>query len=234
MKLTPAPDFLLLDAITIEGFRFDRQRPLVHGDALSLSIAAASVVPRSPGTASCWRWTRGNPATVFAQHKGYGTVAHLEAPGAWAPARNIGALLSRPTTDAGRSLRRDARGGDSVVEASTHQRGRNGKPGRGLPAAPGLPRRGAQLPDPSGGESTSSWLAVPSSPSWRSRAAGAPRRGTLGGHLALQGPTGLTRPRPCTSRRTPRVLDLSFRRGDRGPERGWWGGFEGPPSGGRF
>jgi len=79
MKLTPAPDYLLLDAITIEGFRFDRQRPLVHGDALSLSIAAASVVAKVTRDRLLLEMDARYPGYGFAQHKGYGTVAHLEA-----------------------------------------------------------------------------------------------------------------------------------------------------------
>lgn len=79
MKLPAAPDHLLLDAITIEGFPFERQTPLVHGDALSLSIAAASVVAKVTRDRLMLELDAKYPGYGFAKHKGYGTAAHLEA-----------------------------------------------------------------------------------------------------------------------------------------------------------
>jgi ribonuclease HII len=79
MKLTPQPDWLLLDAITIEGFLFDHQQPIIHGDALSLSIAAASVVAKVTRDHLMLELDEKYPGYGFAQHKGYGTSAHLEA-----------------------------------------------------------------------------------------------------------------------------------------------------------
>jgi len=43
--LVPLPDFLLVDAFLIPGVPIP-QRPIVHGDALCASIAAASIVAR--------------------------------------------------------------------------------------------------------------------------------------------------------------------------------------------
>lgn len=79
MKLIPHPDWLLLDAITIEGFRFEHQQPIIHGDALSLSIAAASVVAKVTRDRLMLELDSKFPGYGFAQHKGYGTAAHLAA-----------------------------------------------------------------------------------------------------------------------------------------------------------
>jgi ribonuclease HII len=79
MKLTPAPDYLLIDAITIEGIPFDRQQPIIRGDSLSLSIAAASVVAKVTRDRLMRELEVKYPGYGFAQHKGYGTASHLEA-----------------------------------------------------------------------------------------------------------------------------------------------------------
>jgi ribonuclease HII len=79
MKLNPQPDWLLLDAITIEGYPFDRQQPIIHGDALSLSIAAASVVAKVTRDRLMLELDDKFPGYGFAKHKGYGTAAHLAA-----------------------------------------------------------------------------------------------------------------------------------------------------------
>src|SRR5262249_39610996 len=44
-NLDPAPDFLLTDAVTLPAVRVPL-RPIIKGDALSLSIAAASIVAK--------------------------------------------------------------------------------------------------------------------------------------------------------------------------------------------
>jgi ribonuclease HII len=72
------PDFLLLDFMTLPDPRCP-QRGIPHGDALSLSIAAASIVAKVTRD----RWMREQEASYpgygFTQHKGYATAAHREA-----------------------------------------------------------------------------------------------------------------------------------------------------------
>lgn len=72
------PDFVLLDYLTLRDLACP-QRGLVHGDALSLSIAAASIVAK----VSRDRWMAANevlyPGYGFGQHKGYGTTQHQAA-----------------------------------------------------------------------------------------------------------------------------------------------------------
>jgi len=72
------PDFVLLDYLTLRDLACP-QRGLVHGDALSLSIAAASIVAK----VSRDRWMAETevlyPGYGFGQHKGYGTTQHQAA-----------------------------------------------------------------------------------------------------------------------------------------------------------
>jgi len=76
--LSPAPQILLVDAVTVPGVRIP-QIPIVHGDALSASIAAASIVAKVHRDALLDALGRRHPAYGFEQHKGYGTPEHWEA-----------------------------------------------------------------------------------------------------------------------------------------------------------
>lgn len=73
-----APDYVLVDALTLPGLVIP-QRALVHGDSLSVSIAAASIV------AKVWRdrlmreYDRLHPGYGFARNAGYGTSEHRRA-----------------------------------------------------------------------------------------------------------------------------------------------------------
>jgi ribonuclease HII len=76
-RLTPAPDFLLVDAMPLS-LRMP-QRPLIKGDAQCHAIAAASIV------AKVWRdermrvWDEIFPQYGLAAHKGYFTPEHARA-----------------------------------------------------------------------------------------------------------------------------------------------------------
>jgi ribonuclease HII len=77
-RLLPPPDSLLIDHLHLPGVALP-QHSLPHGDALVLSIAAASIV------AKVFRdWLMRDcdlcfPGYGFAQHKGYGTPQHRAA-----------------------------------------------------------------------------------------------------------------------------------------------------------
>jgi len=75
--LTPAPDFLLVDAVDVD-LPFP-QRAVIHGDALSRSIAAASILAKVERDHSMKEWDRLYPQYGFLFHKGYGTPQHLQA-----------------------------------------------------------------------------------------------------------------------------------------------------------
>lgn len=75
--LSVASDFLLIDAMPIE---IDiPQRNIIRGDALSISIAAASIVAKTTRDAYMVEMDGLFPEYGFLDHKGYGTKKHIEA-----------------------------------------------------------------------------------------------------------------------------------------------------------
>jgi ribonuclease HII len=82
--LSCPPDFVLLDFLTLPELTC-RQRGIPHGDALSLSIAAASIVAKV--TRDRWMCEQESlfPGYGFKQHKGYATEMHREAVGRLGP-----------------------------------------------------------------------------------------------------------------------------------------------------
>ena len=77
-KLHPAPDYVLVDAVQIPEIPVP-QLPLVKGDGLSASIAAASVLAKVTRDRLMDSYDREYPQYGFARHKGYGTREHVEA-----------------------------------------------------------------------------------------------------------------------------------------------------------
>ncbi len=74
---TPVTD-VLIDALT--GLHISaRQHPLIHGDALSYSIAAASIVAKVERDRYMREQDAIYPGYGFAQNKGYGTKQHTDA-----------------------------------------------------------------------------------------------------------------------------------------------------------
>jgi len=73
------PDHLLLDAMRLPRFSEIPQDKIIHGDALSASIAAASIVAKVTRDRMLVELDREYPLYGFAKHKGYGTAEHLEA-----------------------------------------------------------------------------------------------------------------------------------------------------------
>ena len=76
-QLKPAADYLLIDAITVDlpvG-----QRAIIHGDALSQSIAAASIIAKVNRDACMCEWDRVFPQYGLKNHKGYSTDEHWRA-----------------------------------------------------------------------------------------------------------------------------------------------------------
>jgi ribonuclease HII len=76
-QLHPLPDYLLLDAIEID--LPIEQKALIHGDARSVSIAAASILAKTERDRRMQEFDQLYPQYGLAQHKGYGTPEHLEA-----------------------------------------------------------------------------------------------------------------------------------------------------------
>lgn len=76
--LSPAPGHLLIDGIESVEWT-GPQTPIVGGDARSLTIAAASIIAKVTRDRFMIACDRDYPGYGFAQHKGYGTAAHLAA-----------------------------------------------------------------------------------------------------------------------------------------------------------
>jgi len=75
--LQPGPDYLLVDALQID--LEIPQEGIIHGDALSPSIAAASILAKVDRDACLCEWDQRYPEYGLARHKGYPTPEHLEA-----------------------------------------------------------------------------------------------------------------------------------------------------------
>jgi len=82
--LAPAPDFVLTDAMPLVSrgqlaeFTIPH-RAIIHGDARSVSIAAASILAKVARDAHLVELDRLYPHYQLARNKGYGTAEHLEA-----------------------------------------------------------------------------------------------------------------------------------------------------------
>lgn len=71
------PDYLLVDAERVESSV--PQLAIIHGDAVSQSIAAASIVAKVERDRMCRQWDLQYPEYGIAIHKGYATKAHRES-----------------------------------------------------------------------------------------------------------------------------------------------------------
>src|SRR5579863_5988877 len=76
-KLHPLPYYLLLDAIELD--LPIEQKALIHGDARSISIAAASILAKVDRDRRMEEFDEMYPQYGLAQNKGYGTPDHLDA-----------------------------------------------------------------------------------------------------------------------------------------------------------
>ena len=70
------PGMLLNDAVTIPGIDIP-QLPIIHGDAKSVSIAAASILAKVTRDHIMLEYDKKYPEYGFAKHKGYGTSEHI-------------------------------------------------------------------------------------------------------------------------------------------------------------
>jgi ribonuclease HII len=76
-KLETKPDYLLVDAEKVDVPL--PQLAIIHGDALSQSIAAASIIAKVTRDRMCLHWDLDYPEYGLAIHKGYATKQHREA-----------------------------------------------------------------------------------------------------------------------------------------------------------
>ncbi len=76
-RLHPGPDHLLVDALRLDSDL--PQLPIIHGDALSASIAAASILAKVERDRMIVEWDPVFPVYGLASNKGYSTPRHLAA-----------------------------------------------------------------------------------------------------------------------------------------------------------
>ena len=76
-QLDPAPDFALIDGNRNKGITISN-RMVVHGDSLSASISAASILAKVSRDRYMLEMAERYPEYHFEQHKGYGTKLHYE------------------------------------------------------------------------------------------------------------------------------------------------------------
>ena len=78
-NLTCIPDHYLIDAFYIRRVAKKHQTPIIHGDALSATIAAASIVAKVYRDNLMRSLARTYKEYKFGLNKGYGTAAHQDA-----------------------------------------------------------------------------------------------------------------------------------------------------------
>ena len=76
--LRQKPDYILIDAVEIDELKC-RQQAITGGDALSATIAAASIIAKVTRDRLMCELDRQYPGYGFAEHKGYPTRRHREA-----------------------------------------------------------------------------------------------------------------------------------------------------------
>jgi ribonuclease HII len=77
--LKKSPEHILIDAFRITAIEPHRQTPIIHGDRMSISIAAASIIAKVYRDELMQRLHSQYEAYDFYTNKGYGTKKHREA-----------------------------------------------------------------------------------------------------------------------------------------------------------
>ncbi len=77
LALRPRPEAVLIDAVRLDGLECE-QHPLIKGDTLSISIAAASILAKVRRDRIMVDYHRQYPQYRFDRHKGYPTSLHRD------------------------------------------------------------------------------------------------------------------------------------------------------------
>ena len=85
-NLNVKPEYILVDAMPL--FTDTPHEAIIHGDALSLSIAAASVIAKVTRDKMMIELDKKYPEYGFKKHKGYPTKLHLENLKKYGPLEN--------------------------------------------------------------------------------------------------------------------------------------------------
>lgn len=76
-ELKTKPDIILVDALEHIDTLGIPYKPIIKGDSISYSIAAASIVAKVTRDRIMLKYDMLYPEYGFAKHKGYGTAAHI-------------------------------------------------------------------------------------------------------------------------------------------------------------
>ena len=88
LNLSLAPDHVLVDGRDVPPGLPVKGQAIIDGDALSVSIAAASIIAKVTRDRMCQIMHRDTPDFGFDGHKGYSTPEHLSALKAFGPSRH--------------------------------------------------------------------------------------------------------------------------------------------------
>ena len=77
-KMNVKPDFVITDAMPLDGFINIPSKPIIKGDAKSITIAAASVIAKVTRDKLMYEESKRHPKYLFDKHKGYPTKKHIE------------------------------------------------------------------------------------------------------------------------------------------------------------
>ncbi len=77
-RLSVVPEYILVDGFAFSKPHKVRQKAIIHGDSISLSIAAASIIAKVYRDRLMEKLDAFYPEYGFAIHKGYGTASHRE------------------------------------------------------------------------------------------------------------------------------------------------------------
>jgi ribonuclease HII len=123
------PDLVLIDGLAVHPFPVP-QIALVKGDSLSRSIAAASIIAKVTRDRLMMEQHRLFPQYGFAEHKGYGTAAHLAALEEFGPCAihrksfaPVARLLDESLLSAEEERNRLGKSGEIVAKAHLHRLG---------------------------------------------------------------------------------------------------------------
>lgn len=78
-NLSVQPEFILTDAMKVEFENNIPTKSIIHGDALSASIAAASIIAKVTRDKLADDWSKKFPQYGFEHNRGYGTKSHIAA-----------------------------------------------------------------------------------------------------------------------------------------------------------
>lgn len=77
-SLKVRPDYIITDAMPLDGFTSVPHEAIIKGDAKSITIAAASVIAKVTRDRIMYEIDKVHPEYEFKKHKGYPTKKHLE------------------------------------------------------------------------------------------------------------------------------------------------------------